>query len=97
MTNILKIVNRFADLKQLPIFSKLKWFELQKIAYKCSFVEYKKGEIICKEGAPPDAFYCVVSGRVQAYVIRGIAEKKNVEFIHRGMYFGIISLLTLST
>src|SRR3989338_749671 len=94
MSDLSKIVNKFAILKQLPIFSKLKWFEVQKIANRCTFTEYKKGEIICKEGAPPDAFYCVISGCVKAYTIRPNGEKRNIEFIHRGMYFGIISLLT---
>lgn len=97
MSDLSKIVDKFAVLKQLPIFSKLKWFELQKIANKCTFLEFKKGEIICREGTPADGFYCVVSGRVQAYTTRNSSEKRNTEFLHRGMYFGIISLLTGET
>src|SRR3989344_3078943 len=97
MGNLSKIVDKFSVLKQLPIFSKLKWFELQKIANKCNFFEYKKGEIICREGTPADGFYCIVSGRVQAYTVRQEGERRNAEFLHRGMYFGIISLLTGET
>ncbi len=94
MSSISKIVNRIAVIKQLPVFSNLKWYEQNTIASKCIFVEYKKGEIICKENTPADAFYCVVSGRVQAYAAALNGEKGDVDFIHRGMYFGIISLLT---
>ncbi len=94
MSDLSKIINRYSVLKQLPIFSKLKWFELQKIAAKCVFVEYKKGEVIREQGSAPDAFYCVVSGRVKAYAVAPSGEKRDVDFIHRGMYFGIISLLT---
>lgn len=94
MSGISKIVDRVALIKQLPVFSKLKWFEQHAIAKKTILVEYKKGEIICKEGSPPDAFYCLISGRIQAYAAKENGEKEVIEFIHRGMYFGIISLLT---
>ncbi len=94
MNNLAKLVNTYSILKQIPIFSKLKWFELHAITNVCAFVEYKKGEIISRQGTPPDAFYCVISGRLQAYITKPNDEKQNVEFIHRGMYFGIISLLT---
>ncbi|MCR4337795.1 MAG: cyclic nucleotide-binding domain-containing protein, partial [Candidatus Omnitrophica bacterium] len=85
---------RLHILKQIPIFNKLGWLELQRIAAKASLVEFKKGTVIRKQGDPPDAFYCLISGRVQAYNATSQGKKNNVEFIHRGMYFGIISLLT---
>lgn len=94
MTDFQVPLNKIEIIKQLPVFGKLGWFELLKIAGRSNLVEYKKGEIICREGSPADAFYCLVSGRVQAYIVRPNGQKQNVEFIHRGMYFGIISLLT---
>ncbi|HLF19133.1 MAG TPA: patatin-like phospholipase family protein [Candidatus Omnitrophota bacterium] len=94
MANLSTFVNKFNLVKQIPIFSKLSWFETQKIARKSVVVEHKKGELIAKEGAPPDFLYCLVSGRVQAYTMTAGGIKENVEFIHRGMHFGIISLLT---
>lgn len=94
MDGFSKIINRQALLKQIPVFSKLKWLELQKIAAKCIFVEHKKGEIVQREGNPPDAFYCIISGRLEAYVTGPGGQKQDIEFLHRGMYFGIISLLT---
>ncbi|MFA5060327.1 MAG: patatin-like phospholipase family protein [Candidatus Omnitrophota bacterium] len=75
------------------MFSNLRWYELRIIAKKSSLVEYKKGEIICKEGSSPDAFYCLVSGRLQAYVVKASGEKMAVEYVRKGMYFGVISLL----
>ncbi len=89
-----QIVNKYQVVRQIPIFNKLNWFELHTVASKSSFAEYKKGEIICQEGAPPDAFYCVISGRVQAFKTRPTGEKEDIELLHRGMHFGIISLLT---
>ncbi|HOW36401.1 MAG TPA: patatin-like phospholipase family protein [Candidatus Omnitrophota bacterium] len=94
MGNFSTPLNKIEIIKQLPVFGKLGWFEWLKIAGRSNLTEYKKGEIICREGSPADAFYCLVSGRIQAYTIQPNGQKQNVEFIHRGMYFGIISLLT---
>ncbi len=94
MTGIHSIINRFNLVKQIPIFNKLHWFELQKIARNAVVQEYKKGEIIRREGDPADYFYCLISGRLQAYTLNPADQKDNVEFIHRGMHFGIISVFT---
>ncbi len=89
-----QIANKYQVLKQIPIFSKLNWFELHSVASKANFIEFKKGDIVCLEGAPPDALYCVVSGRLHAYKTRPNGDRESVELILRGMHFGIISLLT---
>jgi len=94
MGNLSSLINRLNLVKQIPIFEKLNWFELQKVARKSVVVEYKKGDLIAEEGSPPDFFYCLVSGRLQAYTVTSIGKKENVDFIHRGMHFGIISVLT---
>lgn len=94
MGGLSSLVNRLHLVKQIPIFEKLNWFELQKIARKSILTEYKKGDFIAREGNPPDYFYCLVSGRLQAYSITSGGAKDNVDFIHRGMHFGIISALT---
>lgn len=92
MLNI--FLNRFNTVKQIPIFAKLNWYDLQRIARKSTLEEFKKGEVICREGTPPDYFYCLVSGRLRTYTTDAKGRMDNVEFIHRGVHFGIISLLT---
>ena len=94
MNDFSKIFNRFTEAKQIPVFRNLTWFELHTVAQKCTLVEYKKGETVCREGTPPDAFYCLVSGRLQMYNLLANGRKDNVEIILRGMHFGIISLFT---
>lgn len=93
MNGLSSFLSRYNFVKQIPIFSKLNWFEQQKVARKARIVEYKKGEIIAKEGNPPDFFYCLLSGRLQVFVERD-GHKRVVDFIHRGMHFGVISVLT---
>src|SRR3989338_5715243 len=94
MGGLSHMINKLAITKQIPIFSKLNWFDLQVIASKCYFEEYKKGEVIYEEGSPADAFYCLVSGRLQAFAACPDGEKRNIEYIHRGMHFGGVAILT---
>lgn len=79
-----------------PIFAHLDTLSKNLIIEKSKVVEYKKGDIIYKQSDPPDAFYCVITGR--ARVFNYIGEKKNViEYLNCGKYFGVISLLTGDT
>lgn len=94
MSGISSFIDRFNLVKNIPVFSRLNWFDLQKIASKAIIIQYKKGDVIYREGVPPDFFYCLVSGRLQSYTVSVDGDRKNVNFIYRGMYFGIISLLT---
>ncbi|MCX7661584.1 MAG: cyclic nucleotide-binding domain-containing protein, partial [Candidatus Omnitrophica bacterium] len=80
-------------LDDLPIFSGLSSAQRRFIRNYAQFKEFKKGQIIYREGSQPDAFYCLLSGRVLLYT--GEEENKTIlEYLHRGKYFGIISLLT---
>src|SRR3989338_599465 len=76
-----------------PIFAHLDTVGKNLIIEKSKVVEYKKGDIIYKKGDPPDAFYCVITGRVRVFNYG--AEKKNtLEYLNCGKYFGMISVLT---
>jgi predicted acylesterase/phospholipase RssA/CRP-like cAMP-binding protein len=94
MPNFSGLINKYSIVKQIPIFSKLNWFELHQVAVKSEIIPFKKGDIICREGNPADGFYCLISGRLQAFMSKENGRRETVEFIFRGMYFGIISLLT---
>ncbi len=86
--------NKLNILKQIPIFEGLNWFELTRIARRSVIVEYNKGDMICQQSSPADAFYALVSGRVYCYALNSAGQKEEVDFILRGMHFGIISTLT---
>ncbi len=93
--NILsQVVNKISLIKQIPLFSKLSWFDLHKVAIECEIVHYRLGEIIYRAGDPPDAFYCLISGRIRAFNYPDDSEHAVSEQLYRGQYFGIISLLT---
>lgn len=94
MEFISTFINRFNLVKQIPIFARLSWIDIQRVARRALIVEYKKGTMIRREGDPPDYFYCLVSGRLQTYTVGKNNRKENVDFIHRGTHFGIISVFT---
>jgi len=81
-------------LKEIPLFSKLSEAQLEIILEKASFVEYKKGELIYQEGDPPNAFFCIFSGRVLLSAKDRFGQEQTLEYLHRGQYFGVISLIT---
>jgi NTE family protein len=81
-------------LKELSLFAGLSPRDLGYIKKKAGFVEYKKGQVIYKEGAAPSFFYCIVRGRVVISSLGAQAKQAVLEYLHRGKYFGIISLLT---
>ncbi|MBF0489480.1 MAG: patatin-like phospholipase family protein [Candidatus Omnitrophica bacterium] len=94
MTALPSFFNKIAVIKQIPIFEGLNWFELNRIARKVELVEFNKGDVICKQEDPADAFYAVVSGRIYSYTLNPGGQKEEFDFILRGMHFGIISTLT---
>ncbi len=88
------IVDKSSLIKQTSIFSDLPSYQIEFISKKAEFFEYKKDEIIYNEGDKPDAFYLIISGRVKVFTKKPNGDIYNLEYLHRGSYFGIISLLT---
>jgi len=84
-------------IKELPFFSGLTKDELAIICKASQILDYRKGEVIYEEGSSPSAFYCIISGRVEIYTRDNAGLRLTLEYLHRGKYFGIISLLTGET
>ncbi len=84
-------------IRELAFFSGLSKKELAMVNSKSRIVEYHKGQVIYEQGSAPSAFYCILSGRVQIYTKDESGRQLILEYLHRGKYFGIISLLTNET
>ncbi|MBU4252503.1 MAG: patatin-like phospholipase family protein [Candidatus Omnitrophica bacterium] len=89
--------NKEFIISELSFFAGLSKKELAIINAKSQVIEYRKGQIIYEEGSAPSAFYCIISGRVQIYTKDKDGNQLILEYLHRGKYFGIISLLTNET
>lgn len=55
--------------------------------------QYRKGEVIVREGDPGDCMYFVSWGKVAAYSGYGTIRQKKLAEISRGQFFGEMSLL----
>ncbi len=85
-------IDKGALLAQCPLFADLSQWELKSISQLMRLVEYKKDDIVYKEGGEPEAFYVVVSGRFEAF-ITAPDKRKVLAYLRRGDYFGEMSLL----
>jgi len=81
-------------IQEFPLFSDLSPRERNLIKKHSVLLSFKKGDIIYNKGDAPSGFYCLASGRVVIYVQDAQKNKNILEYLHRGKYFGIISLLT---
>lgn len=90
----MELVNKNTILKELPLFANLTQAQRNIIKERCQIVEYKKDEVIYQEGQAPSSFYLIAVGRMVIYTSDKQGHKTTLEYLHRGKYFGIISLLT---
>ncbi|RKY33315.1 MAG: hypothetical protein DRP74_00340 [Candidatus Omnitrophota bacterium] len=90
----MELVNKNSILKEIPLFADLSRQEQNLIKQKSAFLEFKKGQVIYEENSPANAFFCVILGRVVVFTRDKQGNETIVEYLHRGKYFGIISLLT---
>ncbi len=94
MLEPVSFLKRCAIVKGIPVFAHLDWYRIQAIARHGEVFHCHKGERVVNKGAEPDFVYFVVSGRLQSFTPEPDGGKDDLEFIHRGMFFGIISALT---
>ncbi|MBI2095668.1 MAG: cyclic nucleotide-binding domain-containing protein [Candidatus Omnitrophica bacterium] len=88
-------VDKVILLSQCPVFSGLNQWELQSISRLMRLVEYKRDEVVYREGGDADGFYVIVSGRFEASVSSDDKDKRKVlAYLKRGDHFGEMSLLT---
>ena len=90
----MELINKTTIVAEIPLFSSLTPEDHQFISELATFAEYKKGKVVYAQGAAADAFFCILVGRVVVHAQDPSGKKQILEYLHRGKYFGIISLLT---
>ncbi len=86
-------IDKVALLAQCPLFSGLSQWELKSISQLMRLVEYRKDDMVYREGEEASSFYVIVSGRLEASSF-SLNKKKVLAYLRRGDYFGEMSLLT---
>ena len=90
----MQLISKDIIVAELPLFANLLPQERNIIKERSSVIEYKKNELIYEEGSSPSGLYCIILGRVCISAKDEYGNNKILEYLHRGKYFGIISLLT---
>jgi NTE family protein len=90
----MELIDQDLIIQEFPLFSGLSKSEFKIIKERSQLASYKKGEVVYAEGAPPGAFYCLILGRVLISTKDRDGNRDILEYLHRGKYFGVISLLT---
>ena len=80
-------------LKNISIFSDTCGDDLNKIAAEMKRREFKKGELIFREGDPGDELYVVVKGGVSIYIIDKEGKEVILSDIMAGSFFGEMSII----
>lgn len=80
-------------LKALSLFSELPDTVIQQLAGKMLELTFEKGRRICEENDKGDALFVIKSGIIQIFVGEG-PEKKVLNYLKRGDYFGEMALFT---
>ncbi|MCU0651481.1 MAG: patatin-like phospholipase family protein [Candidatus Omnitrophica bacterium] len=88
-----ELINKELIFEEIPLFSGLAQQECDFIKERSTFVEYKKGELIYAQDTPASALYCIILGRVVIFTSDKHGNEVVLEYLHRGKYFGVISLL----
>jgi len=86
-------INKVEVLQRIALFSALPESELRFLANETKLIEYKKGDVIYREGDPAECFYAIVSGRIKVFATQEEREKV-FAYLYEGDYFGELSLLT---
>ncbi len=87
------MIDKSVILRQLPLFGDLNFFERRLVLDAMELLQIKRGQPIYRQADPADAFYAIVSGRVETLVERD-GSPCLLEILYRGKYFGFLSLLT---
>ncbi len=78
-------------------FSHLQEPVLEELLLKFRWVEFPRGEILCREGEVGDCVYLLVSGRLKAWVDFNTPEARGVGEIAQGESVGEMALITGET
>ena len=81
-------------IRQISLFKNLSDKDLDFVADRSRLVEFERDETIYRQGDPPNAFFGLVSGRVRVFAQQKDGRDETLELLHRGDYFGMMSLLT---
>lgn len=89
------LTRRVKTLKRVELFRQMSDDELNKLAARLKYAPFAKGNVIVKQGAPAQPWlFIIINGEAEVYLEGANGEKRVLNVLSKGDFFGEMSLMT---
>lgn len=86
---------RIRTLRRVELFAQMTEDEMRKLAERLRYAPFAKGNVIAKQGTPAQHWlYIIISGEAEVYLQGGGGERRTLNVLGKGDFFGEMSLMT---
>lgn len=90
-----ELLRRIKTLKRVELFAQMTDDELRKLAERLRYAPFAKGNVIARQGTPAQHWlFIIISGEAEVYLEGGGGEKRSLNVLSNGAFFGEMSLMT---
>jgi CRP-like cAMP-binding protein len=90
-----EMMRRIKTLRRVELFEQMTEQELRKLAGRLKYVPFAKGNVITKQGTPSQHWlFIIINGEAEVYLEGGNGEKRVLNVLSKGNFFGEMSLMT---
>lgn len=90
-----ELLRRIKTLKRVELFAQMTDDELRKLAERLKYAPFAKGNIIARQGTPAQHWlFIIISGEAEVYLEGTGGEKRSLNVLSNGAFFGEMSLMT---
>ena len=86
---------RVKTLRRVELFKQMTDDELNKLAARLKYAPFAKGNVITRQGAPAQHWlFVIINGETEVYIEAPNGEKRRLNVLTKGDFFGEMSLMT---
>jgi small-conductance mechanosensitive channel/CRP-like cAMP-binding protein len=90
-----ELLRRLKTLKRVELFAQMTDEELRKLAVRLKYAPFAKGNVIAKQGTPAQHWlFVIISGEAEVYLEGAEGERRSLNVLSKGNFFGEMSLMT---
>jgi small-conductance mechanosensitive channel/CRP-like cAMP-binding protein len=90
-----ELARRIKTLKRVELFGQMTDQELQKLASRLKYTPFARGNLITRQGTPAQHWlFVIINGEAEVYVESSSGERRRLNVLGKGDFFGEMSLMT---
>ncbi|MDO8810615.1 MAG: mechanosensitive ion channel family protein, partial [Gallionella sp.] len=90
-----EVLLRMKTLRRVELFAQMTDDELRKLAERLRYAPFAKGNLIARQGTPAQHWlFIIISGEAEVYLEGTGSEKRILNVLSKGAFFGEMSLMT---